>query len=376
MVGIRLCNRYAGSLLPGLAIRAGSDGLYDDELYGVSGGSTDDVWAVGDDCCYAHGSQEYYHSLIEHWDGSNWSIVPYPKDEPADSYLRAVTAISSKDAWAVGYSVFPNAALIEHWNGKKWSVVSNPYVYNGAELLSITAISRNNIWAGGEGNDAALLEHWDGNAWSVVPGITMGGLTILTSIAATGPNDIMAIGNYYSPNSKVFAEHWNGSSWSNTAPDTKFFVSSFAALTAASSNNMWAVGSEEPSKRSQVPQTLVEHWNGSRWSLVPSPNRDPSGSYALTNTLNGVVAASPDDVWAVGLWTWFTGDGTPRSLFEHWNGKVWTAQAGPPSLESNSNAASNELLGIANVHSGGLWAVGNQTEPPACCAETLTVHGR
>ena len=210
----------------------------------MSGGSTDDVWAVGDDCCYAHGSQEYYHSLIEHWDGSKWSIVPYPKDEPADSYLRAVTAISSKDAWAVGYSVFPNAVLIEHWNGKKWSVVSNPYVYNGAELLSITAISRNNIWAAGEGNDAALLEHWDGNAWSFVPGLTMGGLTILTSIAATGPNDIMAIGNYYSPNSKVFAEHWNGSGWSNTAPDTKFFISSFAALTAASSNNMWAVGSE------------------------------------------------------------------------------------------------------------------------------------
>jgi hypothetical protein len=201
----------------------------------------------------------------------------------------------------------------------------------------------------------------------------MGGLTILTSIAATRPNDIMAIGNYYSPNSNLFAEHWNGSSWSDAQPVDSFFVGFFAGLTAASPHDMWAVGYEELNEHSQVPQTLVEHWNGLQWSLVHSPNKDPKGTYQLNNTLFGVAAASPNDVWGVGFWTWFTGDGTPRSLFEHWNGKVWKTEPGPASLESNNNAASNELLGIAKLRSGALWAVGNQTVPPACCSQTLTV---
>ena len=60
-------------------------------------------------------------------------------------------------------------------------------------------------------------------------------------------------------------------------------------------------------------QTLVEHWNGSAWSVVPSPN--VGGSY--DNALYGVAAVSANDVWAVGH------DGDPitgQTLVEHWNG--------------------------------------------------------
>jgi hypothetical protein len=354
----------------------GSDGVYDDLLYGVSGDSPSDVWAVGYDCCYAAGTQEYTHSLIEHWNGSAWSVVPYPKDEPADSSLHAVAAISSTDAWAVGNAPYPdNQALIEHWNGKKWSVVSSPTVYNNAELLSIVAISPNNVWAAGEGNFAALLEHWNGKAWSFVPGLTMGGLTILTSIAATGPSDIMAVGSYSSPNLNLFAEHWNGSSWTDAAPVGSFFQGDFTGVTAVSPNDYWAVGWEEPNQPNQVPQTLAEHWNGAQWSLVPSPNKEPKHGYLLTNQLMGVVARSSHDVWAVGLWTWFPGSGTTRSLFERWNGKAWRVQPGPPALESSNNEAQNGLLGIAMLRAGGvLWAVGDQSLPPSCCDETLTVQ--
>ena len=350
------------------------DGFYDDTLSGVSGDSPKDVWAVGNVCCYTHGSQEYTHSLIEHWNGSAWSIVPFAKDEPADSYLRAVAAISKNDVWGVGTAPYPNRqALIEHWDGKKWKVVSNPYVYNGATLYSIVAISSNNVWAAGVGNFAALLEHWNGSKWSFVPGLTMGGLTILTSIAATGPNDIMAVGTYSSPNLNFFAEHWNGSSWTDATPFNTFFQSDFASVTAVSANNYWTVGWEEPNQTNQVPQTLTEHWNGSKFTLVPSPNKEPKSGYLLYNVLAGVVAQSSSDVWSVGGWTYYPGSGTTRSLFERWNGKAWRVEPGPPSLESNNNEAFNELLGIAKLRSGALWAVGNQNVP-VYGTETLTVH--
>jgi hypothetical protein len=355
--------------------RPGPDGVYDDVLHGVSADSPIDAWAVGDNCCFTHGSQEYTHSLIEHWNGSVWSIVPFPKGEPVDSALRAVAAISPNDAWAVGNAFYPNnQALIEHWDGKRWSVVSSPHVNNNAELLSIVAISQNNVWAAGEGNFAALLEHWNGKDWKIVPGLTMGGLTILTSIAASGPNDIMAVGTFSAPNLNLFAEHWNGSSWSYATPFNNFFQSDFAGVTAVSPNNYWAAGWEEPSQTSQVPQTLTEHWSGSKFTLVPSPNREPKNGYPLTNQLTSVVARSSNDIWAMGLWTYYPGSGTSRSLFERWDGKVWRIEPGPSSLESSNNATTNELLGAAKVPSGALWAVGNQAIPPNCCAETLTVQ--
>jgi hypothetical protein len=351
----------------------GSDGVYDDQLYAVAGTSSADVWAVGDDCCYPHGSQEYFHALFEHWNGRAWKIVPYPRDEPADSYLNAVAAISPTDAWAVGDSVFPKATLAEHWNGKKWSVVATPYIANGGVLEAIHAISHDDVWAAGEGNYAAVLEHWDGTAWSFVPGLTMGGLTFLNAITASGPNDISAIGESFDPSALVFAEHWNGSKWSSVAPYTSFFASAFNGIAQISHGDAWGVGYEEPSQQQQVPQTMIARWNGSSWSIVPSPNKEPTSRYLLNNTLYGVAAQSSNDVWAVGYWTYYPGSGTTRSLFLRWNGTSWKVASGPPALESSNNAAFNGLQAIARVGPHDFWAVGSQAVPGKG-TETLTAH--
>jgi hypothetical protein len=351
----------------------GTDGLYDDQLNGVSGTGPNDVWAVGDDCCYTQGSQEYYHALILHWNGSKWSVVPFAKDEPADTYLHAVSAISPNDAWTVGNAPYPNnQAVAEHWNGKKWSAVPTPYIYNNGELLSVVAISSNNVWAAGEGNFSAILEHWNGTSWSFVRAYTYG-LTILTSIAATGPNDIMAIGSYYSISSFLFAEHWNGSEWTYEPPVNSFYNAGFYGLTAVSRDRYWAVGYGEPSRAQQEPQTVTEYWNGS-WKLVPSPNKKPKGSYNTQQHAlrrgsrigEGRLGGRSLDV--------YPGAGTFRSLFERWNGKAWKVQPGPPSLESSNNSAENELLNLTKLPSGQLWGVGNQTISPNCCSETLTVQ--
>jgi hypothetical protein len=93
--------------------------------------------------------------------------------------------------------------------------------------------------------------------------------------------------------------------------------------------------------------------------LAQSPNKEPKQGYHLTNQLTSTVALSPTDVWSVGLWTWYPGSGTTRSLFEHWNGKEWKTQPGPASLESNNNYAFNQLLGTTKVRGGPLWAVGS-----------------
>jgi len=59
---------------------------------------------------------------------------------------------------------------------------------------------------------------------------------------------------------------------------------SLTGVTALSASDIWAVGYSHSS--SGVEQTLTEHWNGTTWSLVPSP------------TNPGAVSS---DVWAVGF---------------------------------------------------------------------------
>jgi hypothetical protein len=350
-----------------------SAGLYDDQLNGVSGSSSSDVWAVGRVCCTPHGTQEYYGSLIEHWDGSSWTVVPGASNEPADVQLFAVAAVSPTDAWAFGQGAYPNVQpLIEHWDGSSWSVIPSPSIYNKGWLLAAAAISSNDIWAAGVGNFQSLTEHWDGKQWTIVPSLTKnGGVVYLDGIAASSSNDLMAVGSYSHPNNHVFAEHWNGSSWTDASPSKSFYNSRFFGVTSDGAASYWASGFE--GSHGGPPQTLVERWNGSQFTRVATPNDEPKGS-PFTNWLTSIAAISPKDIWAVGLWTYYPGSGAPRSLFERWNGKKWKIEAGPPPLESSNNYATNELLSIGKVNSTTLWAVGNQDVPPQCCEQTLTVQ--
>src|SRR2546423_13698011 len=64
-------------------------------------------------------------------------------------------------------------------------------------------------------------------------------------------------------------------------------------LSALSPSDIWAVGVQTNS--SGYDRTLAEHWNGSTWSIVPTPN--PGSSH---NDLNAVSAVSTNNVWAVG----------------------------------------------------------------------------
>ncbi|HEY3675871.1 MAG TPA: hypothetical protein VGK84_07735, partial [Candidatus Tumulicola sp.] len=347
-------------------------GVYDDTLNAVGGSSAKDVWAVGDDCCYPHGTQEYDHALITHWNGSAWSIVPAAKNAPEDTQLKGVSALSPSDAWAVGTAPFPNnQAVLEHWNGKKWNAVPSPQIANGGAMLSVVMLAKNNVWAAGYGNFSAVLEHWDGYTWTFIPAYTQGN-TVLNSISASGPNDIWAVGTNLDPALSLFTEHFDGHQWTYYFSAGKFYAATFRSVTTISPKDAWAVGYE--SAQDQPVQTLAEHWNGGTWNLVSSPNRDPKGSPILTNQLNAVAARSAKDVTAVGVWTWYPGSGTTRSLFEHFDGRKWSLEDGPASLESSNNNADNQLLGITALAGGGLWAVGDGDIPPAVGNQTLTVE--
>ena len=274
----------------------------------------------------------------------SWSIVKSPSVGPTSTF-NAVVAVSTKDVWAVGYSTGYNA-LIEHWNGTSWQVVASN-AKKGTILRGITVISANDIWAVGDGpgnyNGVGVALHWNGTQWSVVHTPNPAAGSVLYSVSAVSSNNVWATGSvFYTSNGAEYdtlVEHWNGTSWKVVpSPSSSQSSDILQSVSVVSANNIWAVGSIYEGISGYA--TEIEHWNGSQWSLVPPPN---SGS---TSALNSVAAISASNVWAVGT-------ANNQTLVEHYNGSSWSVVSSP-----NVGTGFNGLNSVTVVSASDIWAVG------------------
>ncbi len=156
-----------------------------------------------------------------------WKVVSSPNVGSGNNQLQAIAAITASDIWAVGSSAAdsssPSQALIEHWNGTQWSVVSSPQP-NGwtSDLVGVAAISSNDVWAVGSyvttTGTFILIEHWDGTQWSIISGPNPGAYSNnLNGVIAISSSDVWAVGNFAVSNSssgRTLTEHWDGQQWS------------------------------------------------------------------------------------------------------------------------------------------------------------------
>ena len=108
--------------------------------------------------------------------------------------LDAVKADSPTDVWAVGGGGSGSGTLIEHFNGTAWSIVPSPSAGNSATLTGVTTSNAaNNVWAVGydfiPGTFQAqtLTLNWNGTAWTVVPSPSVASTTTLLAGVATTP---------------------------------------------------------------------------------------------------------------------------------------------------------------------------------------------
>jgi hypothetical protein len=128
----------------------------------------------------------------------------------------------------------------------------------------------------------------------------------------------------------ICTPHWH-SLLTATSPPTKTLV----AISVVDAEDAWAVG--DVRTRSGQFRTLVERWDGVRWTIVPSPNPDPDSDY-----LNAVKAFASDDVWIAGT----AGAGMATA---HFDGVSWTV------LPASGHDGFNDLDGAST---NDLWAVG------------------
>ncbi|HEY7348043.1 MAG TPA: hypothetical protein VH599_06950 [Ktedonobacterales bacterium] len=324
----------------------------------VAAVSAQNIWVVG-----SGASTHQDQALIEHWNGTRWSVVVNP--EVGSVALNGIAALSAKDIWAVGSA--SAQPFIEHWNGSAWQVVQSASVPGTQSTLSaVAALSAANAWAVGhffasqDSPSHALIEHWDGKSWSIVQNPDLGALSSdLESIAASSASDIWAVGS--SAPDKGFSsnliEHWDGKSWKVVqSPNPGDFSDSLSAVAAVSASDAWAVG-EYAARNTPGAVLLAEHWDGKTWSVASI-----GGPEAKLSWLEGLAVLSSDDVWAVGDYKDYNTRLT-QAFAEHWDGSQWNLDFHPPTYRDPDNGDDHIVNAVAAADARSIWAVGTLVNP-------------
>jgi len=303
------------------------------QLFAVAVIPPADAWAVGD---YFDPASGFHLTFACRWDGNFnvWQVSPGPNMPNADNFLYGASGTSRQDLWAVGHYEDINAnwqTLVEHWDGAVWTIVPSPNVgdqqtANG--LSAVTALSPEEAWAAGLGGGPhTLIEQWNGKTWNVVPSpdapdTKVNGVNALLGIAAKSRNDIWAVGLYWPQNILSETLILRGSpSWRYVSHP---FVQGAQPLdqhwlrgaAIDPQDGAWAVGHISINAQGNASRPLITRGRGSKWQLIPSPN------VGLEGELNGVSAISNKDVWVVG-WYAALNHKYPLCLIEHWDGHQW-----------------------------------------------------
>jgi hypothetical protein len=132
-------------------------------------------------------------------------------------------------------------------------------------------------------------------------------------------------------------EHFNGTSWTRLpSPAGEPFGAGLVSVAAVSATDAWAVGSG-----GKTP--LIEHWNGSTWNIV-------TGAVSSAR-LYSITALSAGNIWAVGE----TGNRAVTPVIEHFDGTAWHQVAQPV------NTYQSFLISVSAASPTDIWAVGGQT---------------
>lgn len=280
------------------------------------------------------------------------SYPPGAGVQPIRGVLYGLTGTTT-DGWAVGAG--NNGTLIMHGAGSAWTQVPSPSPSRDSDLIGV-ASTATTVWAVGSSLEAigeatissALVERWNGTAWSQRSVPSPGSCTALNGVAAAGATDVIAVG-YTVPKATTscglsvpYAIEFNGKTWSKMRCPIPPGGASLNGVAAISSTSAIAVGSFVTGTET-YPLILRRH--GMKWSRM-SPPRNTYG------TLWGVTELSASDAWAVGDTT------TGRTLILHWNGSKWRVVPSP------TRGRSDVLLGIAASSSKLAWAVGSSGSYP------------
>jgi hypothetical protein len=241
------------------------------------------------------------------------------------------------------------AVAAPHWRVQR---LPAPAGARQTQLSSVSCMTPTNCLGVGDslvnGRERALAERWNGRAWAILPrpgDLENGALnavdcTSWRSCVAVGERNLTA-NSAIRTRTQAVTEQWDGEGWSaqSTAIPARRTSTELGGVSCLSPSDCVAVGF---SSRGYRTFPLVEHWNGSRWSLRQAPT-------AFDGTLDSVSCPSHVTCIAVGGWQL----GTLRA---RWNGHHWLTRLG----DETGGDALSALYSVSCSSSRACIAVGGE----------------
>jgi len=189
--------------------------------------------------------------------------------------------------------------------------------------------------------------------WSIQPSPNPAGSidAQLAGVACTSARACVSVGDDISGKRYLtLAERWNGTRWAilatPNAPGTQGDI--LSGVSCAGAHWCTAVGYSFTAHA--VQRALVEAWNGTAWTIQPTPL--PAGP-ASSAGLDAVSCTAPDSCMAVGAFA-TNASAQSQPLAERWNGSVWTVVPAPnPQAENGSSLAGVSCTAASACTAGG-----------------------
>jgi len=272
--------------------------------------------------------------LTDTWNGTTWSA---DESSSVAAFLTAVSCVSTVACTAVGYSATTDEVtghtyydgVIETRNGNTWSSPLwfpndqfNGVSCVGASFCKAVAGTDENLAGSGDANSNEI-ESWDGTTWTAdtTPSLngsfgSLSGVRCLSTVSCEAVGSYGAGGHY--PHGLV--ESWNGSTWSLVAsPSVGTEGSTLQSVACKSATQCTAVGFLV--EGTGTDETLAESWNGTTWSVKPTPSVSSDGAI-----LSSLACPAANSCKAVGT---YDRTGVEKNLIESWNGATWSVVSGP-----------------------------------------------
>jgi hypothetical protein len=275
-----------------------------------------------------------------------WQVTATIAPHNEEVQLNAVTAISPRDAWAVGPTGTSTGDIVVHWNGTGWQQVAVParVMAKVSVLGSVGATSDRNVWAFDGSGDYL---RFNGSSWTAGRAPTFAGGKnglVIASGLAVGTDSAWLFGFDSTPSKLIsYAARFDGRGWqamSLPAPTGQYGVVDASAVSAS---DIWAVVQGGPGQRTA---NGLLHWNGRRWLSAKL-----SAYLARGTNLTSVLALPGGDVWVAG--------GIPSGhnywgVTAMWNGHTWTVDK----LPSDPTTKQDVISDLVPDGAGGVWAMG------------------
>ena len=325
----------------------------DISLFGVSCGPATSCLAVGQESTASNLGSDFAQA----WNGRIWRVVT-PPSPGSPAALNGVACTGKMSCIAVGgYAspAGPGRALAVAWDGRRWRVLRIPSP-GDSELSGISCPQPDRCVAVGDfltiGARHTLAEAWNGKTWRILPGPgTHSSDSVLRSVSCSTANICIAVGlkriDTAVPAKEVsLTETWNGTRWTVVpSPSPGTSANDLTGLSCPGHRTCVAAG-WLLNGRSPFSQPLAMRWDGSKWRLLHPLSAGP------VTALDGISCAHPAECMAIGAY--LGKSGTHGLLAESWNGTRWRVLPTAARVPAEAN-----LLAISCPRPGRCVAVGN-----------------